>query len=56
MSTAGTTPACPTIVGLRRRGFTPKSLQNFAERCGVSKVSGGWIDYFRAGTVPARGS
>ena len=38
-------PRMPTIVGLRRRGFTPKSLQNFAERCGVSKVSGGWIDY-----------
>ena len=38
-------PRMPTIVGLRRRGFTPKSLQNFAERCGISKVSGGWIDY-----------
>ena len=38
-------PRMPTIVGLRRRGFTPRSLQNFAERCGVSKVSGGWIDY-----------
>ena len=38
-------PRMPTIVGLRRRGFTPKGLQNFAERCGISKVSGGWIDY-----------
>lgn len=38
-------PRMPTIVGLRRRGFTPESLQSFAERCGVSKVSGGWIDY-----------
>ncbi len=38
-------PRMPTIVGLRRRGFTPESLQVFAERCGVSKVSGGWIDY-----------
>lgn len=38
-------PRMPTIVGLRRRGFTPTSLQNFAERCGVSKVAGGWIDY-----------
>lgn len=38
-------PRMPTIVGLRRRGYTPESLQKFAERCGVSKVSGGWIDY-----------
>ena len=38
-------PRMPTIVGLRRRGFTPESLQQFVERCGVSKVSGGWIDY-----------
>ncbi|MDO5531922.1 glutamine--tRNA ligase [Sutterella sp.] len=38
-------PRMPTIVGLRRRGYTPESLQLFAERCGVSKVSGGWIDY-----------
>ena len=38
-------PRMPTIVGLRRRGYTPESLQMFAERCGVSKVSGGWIDY-----------
>ncbi len=38
-------PRMPTIVGLRRRGFTPESLQHFAERCGVSRVAGGWIDY-----------
>ncbi len=38
-------PRMPTIVGLRRRGFTPESLQLFAERCGVSRVAGGWIDY-----------
>ena len=38
-------PRMPTIVGLRRRGFTPESLQRFVERCGVSKVSGGWIEY-----------
>lgn len=38
-------PRMPTIVGLRRRGFTPESMQNFAERCGVSRVAGGWIDY-----------
>ncbi|WP_085316851.1 glutamine--tRNA ligase [Derxia lacustris] len=37
-------PRMPTIVGLRRRGYTPASLQLFAERIGVSK-SDGWIDY-----------
>lgn len=34
----------PTIVGLRRRGYTPESLQLFAERIGVTK-SDSWIDY-----------
>jgi len=37
-------PRMPTIVGLRRRGYTPQSLQLFAERIGVSK-SPQWIDY-----------
>ncbi len=37
-------PRMPTIVGLRRRGYTPESLQNFAERIGVTK-SDSWIDY-----------
>jgi len=37
-------PRMPTIVGLRRRGFTPESLQLFAERIGVTK-SESWIDY-----------
>jgi len=37
-------PRMPTIVGLRRRGYTPESLQLFAERIGVTK-SGSWIDY-----------
>jgi glutaminyl-tRNA synthetase len=37
-------PRLPTIVGLRRRGYTPESLQLLAERSGVSKA-GGWIDY-----------
>ena len=36
-------PRMPTIVGLRRRGFTPTSLQLFAERIGVAK-SDSWID------------
>ena len=37
-------PRMPTIVGLRRRGHTPESLQLLAERSGVNKV-GGWLDY-----------
>jgi glutaminyl-tRNA synthetase len=37
-------PRMPTIAGLRRRGYTPESLQLLAERSGVSKA-GGWIDY-----------
>ena len=36
-------PRMPTIVGLRRRGFTPESLQLFCDRTGVTK-SDGWID------------
>ncbi|EGF33654.1 Glutaminyl-tRNA synthetase, partial [Oxalobacteraceae bacterium IMCC9480] len=36
-------PRMPTIVGLRRRGFTPESLQLFCERSGVTK-SDSWID------------
>ena len=36
-------PRMPTIVGLRRRGYTPSSLQLFAERIGVSKADS-WID------------
>ena len=27
----------PTISGLRRRGYTPESIRNFAERVGVAK-------------------
>lgn len=38
-------PRMPTLVGLRRRGFTPTSIQNFVEHCGVSRAAGGWIDY-----------
>ena len=37
-------PRMPTIVGLRRRGYTPRSLQLFSERIGVSKAES-WIDY-----------
>ena len=37
-------PRMPTIVGLRRRGYTPASLRLFAERIGVAKADS-WIDY-----------
>nr|WP_315231531.1 glutamine--tRNA ligase/YqeY domain fusion protein [uncultured Albidiferax sp.] len=37
-------PRMPTIVGLRRRGYTPEALNLFAERIGVTK-SDSWIDY-----------
>ena len=37
-------PRLPTLVGLRRRGYTPHSIQLFMERIGVSK-STQWIDY-----------
>ncbi len=30
-------PLMPTISGLRRRGYTPESIRNFAEAAGVSK-------------------
>jgi glutaminyl-tRNA synthetase len=37
-------PRMPTLLGLRRRGYTPESLRLFCERIGVSK-SDSWIDY-----------
>ena len=37
-------PRMPTLVGLRRRGYTPGALQLFCERIGVSKADS-WIDY-----------
>ena len=37
-------PRVPTIVGLRRRGYTPEAIQLFCERIGVTK-SDSWIDY-----------
>jgi glutaminyl-tRNA synthetase len=33
-------PRMPTISGLRRRGYTPAALRNFAERVGVAKRDG----------------
>ncbi|WP_311221080.1 MULTISPECIES: glutamine--tRNA ligase/YqeY domain fusion protein [unclassified Acidovorax] len=37
-------PRMPTIVGLRRRGYTPESIRMFCERIGVTKDYS-WIDY-----------
>lgn len=31
-------PRMPTIAGLRRRGYTPKSIREFADRIGVAKA------------------
>ena len=36
-------PRMPTIVGIRRRGYTPQAIQLFAERIGVAKADS-WID------------
>jgi glutaminyl-tRNA synthetase len=36
-------PRMPTLVGIRRRGYTPESIQAFAERVGVTR-SDSWID------------
>ncbi len=33
-------PRMPTISGLRRRGYSPESIRNFAERIGITKVDG----------------
>ncbi len=33
-------PRLPTISGLRRRGYTPESIRNFADNIGVTKVDG----------------
>ncbi|MEX0959242.1 MAG: glutamine--tRNA ligase/YqeY domain fusion protein [Burkholderiales bacterium] len=37
-------PRLPTLVGARRRGYTPEGFHLFAERIGVSKADS-WIDY-----------
>jgi glutaminyl-tRNA synthetase len=37
-------PRMPTLVGARRRGFTPEGFRLFADRIGVSKADS-WIDY-----------
>ena len=37
-------PRMPTIVGIRRRGFTPESIRLMCDRVGVAKADQ-WIDY-----------
>ncbi len=37
-------PRMPTLVGLRRRGYTPASIRSLCDRGGVSK-SNSWTDY-----------
>ena len=37
-------PRMPTIVGAKRRGYTPDGFRLFTERIGVSKADS-WIDY-----------
>jgi len=36
-------PRMPTIAGLRRAGFTPKSIRDFCERIGITKQNS-WIE------------
>lgn len=38
-------PRMPTLVGFRRRGYTPASIRNFVEKSGISRVAGGTIDF-----------
>jgi glutaminyl-tRNA synthetase len=37
-------PRMPTLVGARRRGYTPEGFRLFAERIGVARADS-WIDY-----------
>lgn len=37
-------PRMPTVVGMRRRGFTPEGLRDFCKRVGVSKIDGSIVD------------
>lgn len=43
-------PRLPTISGLRRRGYTPESIQNFCEEIGVAKANStvdlGMLEHF----------
>ncbi len=37
-------PRMPTLVGMRRRGYTPESIRLMCDRAGTSKA-GGWTEY-----------
>ncbi|MGA7984076.1 MAG: glutamine--tRNA ligase/YqeY domain fusion protein [Burkholderiales bacterium] len=37
-------PRMPTLVGARRRGYTPEGFRRFAERIGIAKADS-WIDF-----------
>ena len=37
-------PRMPTVVGMRRRGFTAEGLRDFCKRVGVTKVDGSIVD------------
>mmetsp|Transcript_59239 Transcript_59239/g.139651 ORF Transcript_59239/g.139651 Transcript_59239/m.139651 type:complete len:596 (-) Transcript_59239:158-1945(-) len=37
-------PRLPTLVGMRRRGYTPKSIRDFVEASGVTKQNS-WLEY-----------
>src|SRR5699024_6861200 len=37
-------PRMATVVGMRRRGFTPEGLRDLCQRVGVSKVDGSIVD------------
>ena len=37
-------PRLVSIAALRRRGFTPESIQNFVDLCGISKANSS-VDY-----------
>ena len=37
-------PRMPTLVGARRRGYSPEGFRLFTDRIGVSKADS-WIDY-----------
>lgn len=38
-------PRMPTLVGMRRRGYTADAIKLFAERSGVTKTGNAWTDY-----------
>ena len=47
-------PRMPTLAGLRRRGYTPEAIRDFAERVGVAKAAN-VVGHRAARALPARG-